>query len=199
MWLHLAFVLVAEETRTRRMCVAATSPEVIAAKGLRAPRDSPLWGRWQVTALAAPAWMRANLSGSRCAWLHSAPALRHLHCVSSAAGSAALPSARSSSVLSVSSAADPRRRRAFDSPLRASPLELTLLKCRLSIDKTYIRKPTWPLSNDIKSSTIGTSTMPVICADCCSGCSAIYQRHILYGDANQAGVLIEERDLVVVG
>jgi hypothetical protein len=32
MWLHLAYVLVAEETMPRRKLAAATSPEVIAAK-----------------------------------------------------------------------------------------------------------------------------------------------------------------------
>jgi hypothetical protein len=65
-----------------------------------------------------------ELSGSRCAWLRSVPAPRHLHYVFSAVGSAALPSARRWYVHSVSSAADPRRQRAFDSPLRASSLYL---------------------------------------------------------------------------
>ncbi len=40
--------------------------------------------------------------------------------------------------------------------------------------------------------------MPVICADCCSGYSATFQRHILYshrrGAANQVGMLVEDVD-----
>jgi hypothetical protein len=62
---------------------------------------------------------------------------------------------------------------------------------------TYIKSIWLPVQRN-KSNRTGTCTMPVICADCCSGCSAAFQRHILYshrrGAANQVGMLIEDVD-----
>jgi hypothetical protein len=48
------------------------------------------------------------------------------------------------------------------------------------IDITYIRSLRWLRVQRNKSSMTATSTMRIICADCCSGSSAMFQGQILY-------------------